>query len=192
VPSAAAPVATVPRQAASGAGEASSGAGRYTAELRSAVYAHLLARARELLEQGETVIVDASWSEAVHRTAAYAVAGATTSDLVELQCVAPAAVAERRLAARDPGAAHGSEATTEIRRRMAQTADPWPTAVALDTAGPIDEAVATALALCRVADGAVIGSESDQGPRRRGPTALPGAPGPWSDEGRRGNGDGPA
>jgi aminoglycoside phosphotransferase family enzyme/predicted kinase len=168
------------------------GVGRYAPEARSVVYAHLLARARELLERGETVVLDGSWSEATHRSAAYAVAGATTSDIVELQCVAPAAVAERRLAERQPAASHGSEATAEIRRRMAQTADPWPTAVLLDTAGPVEETVATALALCRVASGPLVWSDPDQGPRQRGPTTLPRERGPWSDPERRGNGDGPA
>jgi uncharacterized protein len=123
--------------------------GLYRPELRREVYATLVERARALLARGESVILDASWANASERVAAWAAAHATSSDLVELRCTAPAAVAERRLLERSPRDAHGSDATVQVARHMAQTADVWPTAVAIDTDRAVDETLADVLTRCR-------------------------------------------
>ena len=73
---------------------AAPGEGLYRPELTDATYTALLERARTALELGESVILDASWSDRRHRTAAVEAARATVSDLVALECVAPAGVAE--------------------------------------------------------------------------------------------------
>lgn len=108
------------------------GAGAYTAERVDAVYAELLRRARPALAAGETVVLDASWSDAAWRQRAAEVAGATASDLVALRCDVAPAVAAARVAGRVGGA---SDATPEVAAAMAADFDPWPDAVTVDTSG---------------------------------------------------------
>lgn len=119
------------------------GEGIYRPEVTEATYRALVARARSLLEQGESVVLDASWSSARHRTWAADVAVETVADLVALRCDAPAETAERRLAAR--GACAVSDATPAVAAAMRAQAEPWPDATAVDTAG--ESAVALAAAL---------------------------------------------
>lgn len=132
---------TVPAAAAEAGGRY--GEGRYSPARRGAVYRAMLAAARARLALGETTVLDASWSATAERQAARELARAAGAEVVEVRCVAPAAVAGGRIAARtgDP-----SEATAAIAARMARDADPWPEAHALDTARSRDEAVAEALA----------------------------------------------
>ena len=122
--------------------------GLYRPERRGGVYRTMVERARGLLARGESVILDASWSRASDRLLAAEAAQATWSDLVEVRCTAPEEVAERRLLDRRPDEAHGSDATVEIARHMARTADAWPTATAIDTDRPVAEVVADVLRRC--------------------------------------------
>src|SRR6185295_8720891 len=55
--------------------------GIYTPEHTQRTYAELLHRAGTLLAQGESVVIDASWTRAAHRVLAAQVAGATHSHL---------------------------------------------------------------------------------------------------------------
>ena len=123
--------------------------GLYRPEQRAGVYATLVGRARELLARGESVILDASWANAGDRAAACAAAHATSSDLVELRCVTPESVAERRLLERSRRNAHGSDATVEVARHMARAADAWPTAITIDTDRSIAETMADVVTRCR-------------------------------------------
>ena len=120
-------LAGIPPNASAGA---SYGAGVYTPAWTARTYAELLHRAGELLAQGESVIADASWSSAELRAAAANVAGEQSSHLVELRCVASPELARRRLRSRPPGI---SDADAEIASQLAISADPWPTATAIDT-----------------------------------------------------------
>jgi len=127
-------------------GEQPYGEGRYSPRQVAATYDELLAQARTLLEHGESVVLDASWSSAAARARAREVAAATSTDLVELRCEAPADVAlgrlqQRRAAGRDP-----SEATPDVARQMAARFDPWPEARAVDTTQPREASVAAAMA----------------------------------------------
>jgi aminoglycoside phosphotransferase family enzyme/predicted kinase len=122
--------------------------GLYRPELRSGAYRTLVARAQQLMARGESVIVDASWASAHDRALACAAAHATASDLVEVRCVAPEDVAERRLRQRRPSEAHGSDATVEIARHLARTADAWPTAIPIDTDRPVAVALRDVLQCC--------------------------------------------
>jgi len=128
------------------------GTGIYTPAATKQAYAELLDRAAALLARGESVIADASWLSAEQREAAAEVAGAVGADLVQLRCVATPGLARQRMLARQSGVAVGggsggaaggglesgagaSDADAEIARQLAAVADPWPTAMTLDTEG---------------------------------------------------------
>ncbi len=126
------------RSAAAGWGE-----GLYAPRWTKATYAALLERASALLSSGESVVLDASWTDPAQREAARRVAEATRADLVALRCVVPGDVAAERLAGRAPGP---SDADAGIAAAMAAREAPWPEAVPVDTGGPprasVDRAVA--------------------------------------------------
>jgi predicted kinase len=121
------------------------GTGAYRDAATAATYHELLERARALLAHGESVVLDATWADAGHRAEARRLADATTSDLVELRCVAPAAAREDRIRRRADSGSDASDATVSVARAMSARAAPWPTASVVDTAG--DPACATEAAL---------------------------------------------
>jgi uncharacterized protein len=123
--------------------------GLYRPEVTGATYRELLERARRLLERGEPVILDASWTDRRYRTAAEAVAGETGSELVEVECTAPAAVAAERLQKRASVGADVSDATPAVATAMAATADPWPSARSIDTTTPADDTLGRGEAIVR-------------------------------------------
>lgn len=104
--------------------------GIYTPGWTERTYAELLRRARNLLERGENVVLDASWTGARHRDAARALALATHSDLLELCCTASAETIASRLTWRGPGV---SDAGQAIAAELASHADPWPEATTIVT-----------------------------------------------------------
>lgn len=110
------------------------GEGLYTSEHIDQTYGEVLRRAQRHLRLGEPVIADASWTRVRHRGLAGDVARRTSSDLVELCCVAPSGVRAERLAARAAERADPSDADASIADAMASEADPWPSAVSIDTA----------------------------------------------------------
>jgi predicted kinase len=107
--------------------------GLYDEGTTAATYRELLDRARSLLELGEPVVLDASWSSRKWREQAAAVADATSSDLVELRCDAPTSVTRQRLAHRARTGLDASDATVGIAAQMAGDFDAWPTATTVDT-----------------------------------------------------------
>ncbi|MGW6544256.1 bifunctional aminoglycoside phosphotransferase/ATP-binding protein [Streptomyces massasporeus] len=129
------------RSAAAGFGE-----GLYTPEWTARTYSALLDRASALLSSGESVVLDATWSDAAQREAALRVAERTSADLVALRCHVPGDVSAARLTTRATGA---SDAGPDIATTMAAREPPWPEAVAVDTSGTLDSAVAQALAAVR-------------------------------------------
>jgi aminoglycoside phosphotransferase family enzyme/predicted kinase len=134
---------------ASEPGPASYGEGRYAHEQRAATYDALFRGARHALEMGESVVVDASWSEAPWRTAATMVAIDSASELIALQCVAPTAVAHERIARRRAIGGDPSEADERIATLMAAAFDPWPDAREIFTSAPPDETLGTVEAAVR-------------------------------------------
>ena len=121
------------------------GTGRYAPEAVGAVYAELVRRARELLERGEPVIIDASWIDAGQRAVVRRVAEDTGSDLIELCCSCDDATAAERIHRRQ-GGDDVSDATPEVRDLMAQKMNPWPSATVIDTSdAAVADVVSTAL-----------------------------------------------
>lgn len=123
------------------------GEGLYRPERTASTYEALLERARSALGLGESVVLDASWTDQRWRDRAAAVAAATSSELVELRCDAPAAEAALRMAARAAAGTDPSDATPEIATAMAAVADPWPWATTIDTSGSPAASLAAALAV---------------------------------------------
>lgn len=118
------------------------GEGLYSADHTDALYKLLLTRAQTLLARGESVVLDASWTNARHRAAAAALAARSSSDLVALQCQTPDDVAALRIHARG---ATASDATAAIAVAMAVAADPWPDATVVDTTAALDRCAAEAV-----------------------------------------------
>ncbi len=114
--------------------DAGFGEGLYDLGHTEATYAELLRRAEELLARGESVVLDASWTDARQRSAAEHLAHRAHACLVRLQCLATAETSGRRIATRTRTA---SDATASIAEAMAQAAHPWPEAVAVPTHGTV-------------------------------------------------------
>jgi len=122
------------------------GRGRYEPGAVGAVYDELLLRARRHLDEGEPVILDASWIDARQRAAAARAAAETGSELVELCCTCEEAVAAARIDERSRGRHDVSEATPQVRSVMAERMDPWSSASTIDTSRRTPaECVASAL-----------------------------------------------
>lgn len=118
--------------------------GLYDPAHTAATYDELLRRARHELEHGESVIVDASWNRAADRASAAALADDVMADRYELRCVVDDAIARDRIRARVQADDDASDADVAVAERMARTADPWPDATSIDTAGPISDTVGEA------------------------------------------------
>lgn len=118
------------------------GEGAYRTEVTDRVHAALREQAGRLLAQGESVVLDASWTEARHRAAAVDLAAGHAATLVALECRLPVAVAQRRILGRGDSV---SDADDEVAARLAAARDPWPDAVVVDTSGDPTDALAAAL-----------------------------------------------
>ncbi len=121
------------------------GEGLYSPAATEATYRELLRRAEVALGLGQPVLLDASWTDRRWRTVAAEVARATTSELVELRCVAPPAVASARMADRRRVGRDPSDADPQVAADMAAEADPWPSAIEVDTSGSPQQSLARAL-----------------------------------------------
>ncbi|WP_330309129.1 MULTISPECIES: AAA family ATPase [unclassified Streptomyces] len=122
------------------------GEGLYTPEWTNKTYAALLDRASALLSCGESVVLDATWSNAGQREAALRMAEHASADLVALHCQVPGDVSATRLTTRTVGA---SDAGLDVAAAMAATEPPWPEAVVVDTSGPLEAAVVRAMTAVR-------------------------------------------
>ncbi len=109
------------------------GQGIYTPAMTDSTYRELVRRAVGLVELGEPVILDASWTDRRHRDLAVAAAQRSSSRLIELECRVPADMAAIRLRGRARAGADPSDATPAVARSMAARADPWPSARVIDT-----------------------------------------------------------
>lgn len=136
-------LAGIPAEQSAAAGY---GEGLYTPEWTARTYAALLDRAALLLSSGESVVLDATWSDPLQREAAVQVAERASADLVALHCHVPTDVSAARLSTRAPGA---SDADAGIAGAMAAKEPPWPEAVPVDTSGALESAVARALTAVR-------------------------------------------
>jgi aminoglycoside phosphotransferase family enzyme/predicted kinase len=118
--------------------------GIYTAEWTDRTYSALSWRARQLLERGESVVLDATWSRDRHRQAARELATTTHSAMIEMRCTADPATVAARLSARSGGT---SDADAAVATRLRASADEWPQAQIIDTGTDTAEAAAWQLAL---------------------------------------------
>lgn len=107
--------------------------GIYTPEQTARTYGVLIERAAALLARGESVVLDATWSDARLRARVAEVAEVAFADLVAVRCVVRDELARHRMAHRGPGR---SDADEDVAARLAGRADPWPEAANLDTGAP--------------------------------------------------------
>jgi len=121
------------------------GLGLYSAEMTDRTYAELVARARALVTEGQSVVLDASWGARRHRAMVRDLAVATRTELVEFRCAAPLDVAAERVAERMAAGADASDATPAVAQALAESFDPWPDAIVVDTDHPIPAAGHVAL-----------------------------------------------
>ncbi|MEU2156068.1 AAA family ATPase [Streptomyces sp. NPDC019396] len=122
------------------------GEGLYAPEWTARTYATLLDRASALLSAGESVVLDATWSDARQREAALHMADRVSADLVALHCQVPGDVAAARLETRAPGA---SDADLDVATAMAGSEPAWAEAVTIDTSGSVESAIVQALSAIR-------------------------------------------
>ncbi|GAB1692647.1 AAA family ATPase [Krasilnikovia sp. M28-CT-15] len=132
------------------AGEQSAAApyreGIYAARWTRRTYDELFRRAARLLDRGETVLLDASFTDAGQRAAARDLATATHSTLTELRCTATPAAVRQRMADRVGDPHEASDADARIAAALAAEADPWPQARTVPADTTPDAALTTALA----------------------------------------------
>lgn len=119
--------------------------GIYSPKMTERTYGEMFARARRSLAMGESVVLDASWSDRRHRAAAASVASDLHADLIEFRCDTPQTIADARMSARHLGRLDASDATPEIARRMRGGFDPWPRARRIDTTPQPTEVIRLAL-----------------------------------------------
>jgi aminoglycoside phosphotransferase family enzyme/predicted kinase len=119
--------------------------GLYSPAITERTYNVMLSQASQLLGRGFDVILDASFSSDQWRRRAAELASGTSSDLTELRCVLPAAVAADRLVARAAEGGDVSDAGPAIAASMAATFDPWTSAITVGTLPPVDDVVPSAL-----------------------------------------------
>lgn len=112
------------------------------------VYEVALDRARTLLGDGRSVIVDGTWRDPYIRAYAHLLATEMSSAVVELMCVASADTTTDRILARRAG---NSEVTPQIAAALARQQYSWDTASALDTCQPRDDTIQRAHAAWRQA-----------------------------------------
>jgi aminoglycoside phosphotransferase family enzyme/predicted kinase len=111
------------------------GEGHYTPEWTERTYADLLSRAELLLAMGESVVLDATWSEPRWRQQARDLAHRTSSDIHELRCELAAALAIERIEARTGVSDANADIAVAVDSRFAA----WPEAQSVDTRlGPSD------------------------------------------------------
>jgi predicted kinase len=99
-----------------------------------------------MLSSGESVVLDATWTDAAQREAALRVAERTSADLVALHCKVPGDVSAARLSTRTAGV---SDAGPDVATAMAAGEPPWSEAVPIDTSGALESAVARAVTAAR-------------------------------------------
>lgn len=107
--------------------------GLYRPAVTEEVYAELGRRAGRHLSNGESVILDASFTDPARREAARRLAADLSADLDELCCVLPDEIAAARIRQRAERGGDPSDATVQVAARMARRSPPWPSALELDT-----------------------------------------------------------
>lgn len=137
--------------------------GIYTAAASDATYAELLRQTELLLDAGQSVVIDASWSKERYRVAARKLAASHIVELVEIDCTIDPTIARERVARRLADGWSPSDATPEIVDHMKNSSDRWNEATSLDTSQPVGQNVRQAIEI--VAGSACNDEQSTQWPR---------------------------
>ena len=119
--------------------------GIYSPDLSARTYEELVDRAGKLVDQGESVVLDASWNEVPLRRAVAAMAAEHGATTVEIECVLEAATAKARVARRLLAGIDASDARPELIDDLRARQAPWPDAVKVDTSGPPADVLAQVL-----------------------------------------------
>ena len=109
------------------------GPDRYAPGSRAAVYDELLRSARESLEEGKSVILDASWISAEERALAAQLAEDSHTELLAICCRCDDPIGADRIKQRLARGDDVSEATVAVRNAMEAGMDEWPSAIVIDT-----------------------------------------------------------
>ena len=121
--------------------------GLYAPSVTADTYGELLRQARLVVATGHSAVLDASWTDADHRRQARAIAAELRAELVEIECTVDRSVARERVTRRLADGWNPSDATPEIVDHLAEHHDPWPEAVELDTAAPLEQTMEAVIAL---------------------------------------------
>ena len=116
--------------------------GLYSPDNVARVYEFALRRARSLLGDGQSVILDGTWRDSQARAQAHRLAWQTHSATVELMCSSTIDTAAGRITTRRPG---NSEVTPEIAAALAAERAGWDTAHRIDTSGAVEGSAREAL-----------------------------------------------
>jgi hypothetical protein len=112
--------------------------GLYTAAWNRRTYDAVLDTARGFLARGESVILDASWSDADRRNDAARLAESTSSALVSFLLTAPGELADARARARALEQVNASDASDALTGALRARFAPWPGAIRLDATEPVN------------------------------------------------------
>ncbi len=107
-------------------------AGIYDPLSTEKTYAELLRRAGALFDRGESVVLDASWSQTAFRDQARQLALDNGADVVEFECVLDAVEAKKRIERRLEQGTDPSDARPELLDELRARFHPWPTAARID------------------------------------------------------------
>ena len=108
--------------------------GLYAPAITDATYERMRSEAKVALSLGESVVLDASWSDPDQRQLARVLAASLHADVVEIRCELPEEIAIERLRSRMAAGDDASDATPAIAALMAARNALWPEAHTIDTA----------------------------------------------------------
>lgn len=103
------------------------------------VYNELCHRAAQLLSQGESVVLDATWSSEWARVLARQSATSASATIVEIRTDADARVADERV--RERATSDPSDASPSVAAQMRSAFHPWPQAESVSTMTTVDESL---------------------------------------------------
>ncbi len=126
------------------------GGGIYSADVSADTYNEVFRRVSLLLERGESVIVDASFSNPEQRERARELGRRCGADVTELECVLDSSTASDRIERRLERGNDPSDARPEILDELRAMHAAWPEAIPVSTAGTFDQTEAAAVAAVRV------------------------------------------
>ena len=120
--------------------------GLYAPDQTQRTYDELMSRAGQLLRMGESVIIDATWSDPTHRLLAQDLAKKCSAEITQIRCALPLEKAADRITRRRH---NPSDADPAIAAALAHSFPDWPAASVIDTTEPADACVNRAAQIVR-------------------------------------------